>query len=389
MKFDYRFVQPVDTVSIRGNRLFGEAGSDGDTTFPPRPSVLSGAFRSSLLAQADAEIIAFTEGNSLSEAELAAVLGTPDKPGSFSIAAVFPARLLSDGSVETLMQLPMDLVVTEEGKAINKLVPQSLPDTIQTSQISELPLLPVLRQNKQSKPESGWLLNHQGMAAYVASEALLPEHLEKQENLWSSESRTGIGLNTVSRTADQGKLFTVEHTVTRQSEHDTSSAGLLVGLVGCGDVLADAGFIRLGGDGRAAHFNKVEANISATPLDIIRERKRFKLILHTPGLFASGWLPDSVLQSDGHYRLEFEGFSARLCSAALSRTEVVSGWDLAKWRPKPAERAVPAGSVYWFDEIEGDVQSLGKLSRSGLWPESLDNSQRWAEGYNRVLIAAW
>ena len=188
MRFDYRFVQPVDTVSIRGNRLFGESGAYGETTFPPRPSVLSGAFRSSLLAQADAEITAFTEGKALSEPELAAVLGTPDKPGSFSIAAMFPARRQADDSVETLMQLPADLVVMDEGKAINKLVPQSLPDTIQTSQISELPCLPVLRQNKQGKPERGWLLNHQGMAAYVAGETLIPEHLEKQENLWSSES---------------------------------------------------------------------------------------------------------------------------------------------------------------------------------------------------------
>lgn len=40
------------------------------------------------------------------------------------------------------------------------------------------------------------------------------------------------------------------------------------------------------------------------------------------------------------------------------RPAVVGGWDLAAGRPKPTRRAVPAGSVYFFELEDGDVDAL-------------------------------
>jgi len=34
--------------------------------------------------------------------------------------------------------------------------------------------------------------------------------------------------------------------------------------------------------------------------------------------------------------------------ASVSRAGVVSGWDIARHKPKPARRMTAAGSVYWF-----------------------------------------
>lgn len=74
--------------------------------------------------------------------------------------------------------------------------------------------------------------------------------------------------------------------------------------------------------------------------------------------------------------------------AAGPRFEVISGWDLASWKPKPAGRAVPAGAVYWFDEIDGDPGKLAESIAGGLWRDNPDASRR-AEGYNNALLAAW
>ena len=369
MSIEYRFVQAVDTVSIRGNKLFGDAGSHGESNFPPRPSVLSGAFRSVLWAN--------------NGGDTQAILQSP-----FSITGIFPARQDQQGKVEIFLPLPADLLVGDEGKTVRKLVPQELDNSILHSQISRLPMIPILKQSKQAKPESGWLLNQTGITAYLQGEKLSHNHLTKQADLWVKESRIGIGLNHDSRTADDGKLFTVEHTVLTQTETTKSTAGLLVGISGCGETLPQEGFIRLGGDGRTAQFSTPVA----APAPHMLKADKFKLVLLTPGLFTAGWLPDGVVEENGKYWLKLDGFKARLACAAVSRAEVVSGWDLMKWEPKAAERVAPAGSVYWFDQAEGDHAALDKLVTQGLWADALDNDankSRWAEGYNRVLLAAW
>lgn len=364
---EYRFVKAVDTVSMRGNKLFGDAGSHGESSFPPKPSVLSGAFRSVLWA------------NNGGDAN--AIKGSP-----FSITGIFPAHQDKQGNTELFLPLPVDLLVTDEGKSVRKLEPQKLDSAIQHSQVSQLPMMPILRQSKPSKPGNGWLLNQSGITAYLQGESLNSAHLSKQADLWIQESRIGIGLNSHSRTADEGKLFTVEHTVPQQAETKGISAGLVVGIAGC-DSLPESGFIRLGGDGRAAQFSST----AATVINHLPKTDQFKLILLTPGLFAYGWLPNGVVEENGAYWLEVAGFKARLACAAVSRAEVVSGWDLECWKPKDAERTAPAGSVYWFDQAEGDMTALDKLVTQGLWAETPDNemNSRRAEGYNRVLLAAW
>lgn len=367
MSIEYRFVKAVDTVSIRGNKLFGDAGSHGESSFPPKPSVLSGAFRSVLWA------------NNGGDAK--AIQCSP-----FSITGVFPARQDKQGNTEMFLPLPADVLVTDEGKSVRKLEPQMLDGMIRHSQIPQLPMMPILRQSKPAKPENGYLLNQAGITAYLQGDKLTDKHLTKQADLWVKESRIGIGLNSRSRTADEGKLFTVEHTVPQQAETKGMTAGLVVGIAGC-DALPESGFIRLGGDGRAAQFSSTTVPV----INHIPTTNKFKLVLLTPGLFADGWLPNSIVEENGAYWLKLTGFKARLACAAVSRAEVVSGWDLECWKPKDAERTAPAGSVYWFDQAQGDRAVLDKLVTEGLWAETPDNelNSRRAEGYNRVLLAAW
>ena len=383
MSMTYRFVNAVDTVSIRGNKLFGDAGSHGESNFPPKPSVLSGAFRSVLWVNNGGDANAIQQS-------------------SFSITGVFLACQDQHGKVELFLPLPADLLVTdkdeknkEAGKVVRKLEPQEVDKAIQHSQASQLPMMPILRQGKPAKPENGWLLNQSGMAAYLRGEKLNEIHITKQAELWSKESRIGIGLNRDSRTADDGKLFTVEHTVPKHSENwddpkhkvaNEKMAGLVVGIAN-GEDLQESGFIRLGGDGRAAEFSLTGAP-AITP---IPKTDKFKLVLLTPGLFTNGWLPDGIVEESGAYWLKLDGFKARLACATVSRAEVVSGWDLECWKPKDAKRTAPSGSVYWFDQAEGDFAALDKLVTQGLWAKTPDNelNSRRAEGYNRVLLAAW
>ena len=126
---------------------------------------------------------------------------------------------------------------------------------------------------------------------------------------------------------------------------------------------------------------------------------RFRWILLTPGLFPRGWLPPAVSRGgDGYFWLEADGLRARLASAVVQRADVVSGWDLARTGPKPAERVVPSGSVYWFDRVEGDLGVLARVEAEGLWAlmsqelhgeEGIYWESRRAEGFGTVLTGAW
>jgi CRISPR-associated protein Cmr3 len=120
----------------------------------------------------------------------------------------------------------------------------------------------------------------------------------------------------------------------------------------------------------------------------IEQERRFRLVLATPGLFADGWrLPG--LDADNCWHGP-DGCTARLAAAAVNRADMVSGWDLAKWQPKPAQRVAPVGSVYWFEDFQGKTEALGKLAAKGFWAMSdYPGRSRRAEGFGNILIAAW
>ena len=113
---------------------------------------------------------------------------------------------------------------------------------------------------------------------------------------------------------------------------------------------------------------------------------RCRLVLTSPGLFPDGWRPPGV-DADGRFALG--DVRGRLVSAAVPRAQTVSGWDLAAWQPKPAQRAAPSGSVYWLDQLEATPEALGKLAAAGLWGEPCDDQQRRTEGFNRFTFAVW
>ncbi|MFN3496104.1 MAG: type III-B CRISPR module-associated Cmr3 family protein [Hydrogenophaga sp.] len=84
------------------------------------------------------------------------------------------------------------------------------------------------------------------------------------------------------------------------------------------------------------------------------------------------------------------GVAGWIVAAAVPRFEVVSGWDLAKRQPKPAQRAAPAGSVWWLELDEGvTADGLRQLAAQGLWSEPCEEASRRAEGFNRFTFAAY
>lgn len=375
----YYFVQPLDVLMIRGNKNFGDAGQHGEAVMPPWPSLFAGAFRSALLGKDAAQLARFAHGEKLPGA-LGDVLGTPAEPGSFAINWLCLAQDSSAGNINAAIPLPADLVAFDDAKEpLIALQPAITPAG--SAATHELPLTAHLRAVKQVKPESGRWLDGAGWAAHLAG--ALPAGVLKTADLYCRETRLGIALNAGSRTAEDGALYTTEAIAFNKA------TGFLVGIEGDAGVLPASGFLRLGGDGKGATYRSVDFTPPVAPLADIAASGRFRMILATPGIFTGGWLPDGVTRHGEHdFRLRGEGFSARLACAAVPRFDIVSGWDIARWQPKTAQRVAPAGSVYWFDQLEGDAGKLAAWVAGGLWGDNHDR-QRRAEGFNRAWLAHW
>ena len=395
----FYYVRPTDSLFVRGNLAFGDSGEHGASMMPPPPSLFAGAFRSALLGHDAEQLTAFLTHGRCSNAALAACLGTPTAPGAFrihwlSLAGDSGGAASPGAPLDAISPLPADLLML--GKQFAMLQPRPVAPGIRSA--GELPLRATLVAAKQEKPTSGVWLRSAGLAQHLNGALADKAHGIESKHLYQRDPRLGIGLNPDARTAEEGQIYTTEGFAfspdsasgTKTDHTPFASTGFLVGIAGAAHLLPEHGVLRLGGDGRSAHYRKVQFTPPTTTKPPC-VHGRFRLLLQTPALFSQGWLPEGVTEQDGAYRLQCDGFTARLACAALGRHDLVSGWDLYQWAPKPAQAAAPAGSVYWFDEFMGDAGKLAAWVANGLWPDDLNPMQqmRRAEGYNRALLGAW
>ncbi|GEM_PF-1597226 len=210
---------------------------------------------------------------------------------------------------------------------------------------------------------------------------------------FAGELRHGHGRHPVTRTVDEGRLFSRACLRPRGESQSGDPfvnvpcyAGLVRGVPE--DLLpAQAVIARLGGDGHLARLRVLTQKESSRLLDpleklrndVLKAVKRpsrtrpLAVYLATPSVARAGWMPGGLA-------------AAGVRAAAVGRPEALSGWDLQKGGPRPVRRAVPAGSVYcchvdpacaagfverWFlnEPLTDGYAGLGPgLSAVGLWP---------------------
>lgn len=390
---EYLFVEPVDVLYFRGNRLFGEAGEHAEAQMPPSPSVFAGALRTRILVDRRASFEAFKEART-GDRHIEVVLGTPSRPGTFRMGHVILAKREQDG-LKCFFPVPADLVVSKSDGRIKicRLEPESGQNLSPVDLCSQdVGFVPVLRTDEPAKSEEGYWLTEEGLRVHLAGGSPDPRigHLRDTRHLWKSDARLGIALQPGTRTAEEGRLYTTDAVA------PLPGVGFLVRVAEAADLLPQDGLLRLGGDGRGATVRAWEP--SASLQDVWRYLPKgdgFRMILSTPGIFPDGWIPAGVRRDGSRLVLEFGELRCEICAASVRRFQVVSGWDVAEERPKPAQRVVPPGSVYWFRRLSGDPMLLLRLLDEGLWPlfgprnEQTLWQQRRAEGFNNIILGDW
>ncbi len=365
-------LEPTAPLVFRSGRPFG-TGSQESARFP-WPSALAGALRTAWMrAQGD---VGFTRAE---EALQHAVGG--------------PLLLAPDG--EVYVPKPADAVVVldeQRGRpTVHRLMPGNYPKGVG----SNLPegLQPVVAQTefvgKPQKVASFWPIS--AILAWDAERTPIPETLLQGDGepapLRLRRHSTHLRLDRRRHAAESGQIFQLEALdFGRERLADRGFADGVWRLAVFYEQSLPQGLVQLGGERRGAWVEPEAAACPVLPEYLARalqDSDTFALTLCTPAIFSHGWRPawlDEQLQGEIP---GIPGLRVRLQSLANERWQGVSGWDLALQQPKPARRAVPAGSTYWFRILEkpADTQWVAQL-----WFHAISDAlQDRRDGWGLVL----
>lgn len=369
-------IDPVDVLYLRGNRLFAEAGH-AQAEFPPWPSMFSGALRSSLLMR-DGALESFLDGEL--GGQLGEAIGAGRRGDALDLGAMRIALVGARVRGSMCFPMPADLLVFGDRgtEGLARLRPKRL-DALGLRSSFALAEHPVLERDESEKAREGYWLTAAGFAKYQSGGVPDAGELIHQSAIMATDLRLGIALSHDTGSAADGMLYTTETAALARD------AGFVIGVEGAGDLLKSRGLLRIGGDGRGASVAPLTGAIGPEPWSYLPKKSRFAMVLHTPGVFP-GWHPPLREGKD----IVVGGLRATLVSAVVPRSVVISGWDLARSRPKPAVAAVAAGAVYFFQRQSGELGELARLRDEGLWglfqDHPIDDARR-AEGFNNVWFA--
>lgn len=215
--------------------------------------------------------------------------------------------------------------------------------------------LPMLLQSQKQVEEPSGLIDEISLNEYLQSSAV-PRSLLNIENFLKEEPKVGIGRNNLTGTSDEGMLYRVGMKRMHQLRLAFGYSGLNI----------SGTLLRLGGEGKAVSVSKmkqkpnVQEAISSTKKDGL-----FKLYLATPAIFKEGWRPAPE---------NIPG--AKLVAAVIGKPLYIGGFDMKpkggkRPAPKPMRRAIPAGSVYYYQgsaEVqENSISDYGKEQGYGLY----------------------
>ncbi len=379
----WMLIEPSDVWSFRdGKPMLTGGGYITHSLFPPAPLTVQGAIRSLILGHSDVEWAAFREQSTSKARDLGQVIGYPAQGerkaslGAFALRGPFLARL-EQGKWLRYVPLPADVRRTKErAPRYFSLQPARRQDFESSWPASNLrPLWPYQEDGIEGIDERLWL-SERSLDDYLH---MRPFDVLPTRDLFDTEPRLGIALDYSQRRPLQGMLYQIEFVRPRDQ------VGLLVWLSDSVDLPSPQGVLRLGGEGRSAHYRALTDEEAKADAGLNQVPSRFKMVFLTPTYFDGGWQPTG---GDAGWS-DLIGVPVQLVSAALGRPQRIGGWDIAArggrgWH-KPIRAFVPAGSVYFFEADQPPELPLGSICQTPTDQDlPLDRL-----GFGQVAIGTW
>lgn len=380
-------IDPIDTFFFRDARSF-TASDDTTAEFAfPTPLTFFGALGSAVLSNTEGiNIKEFIKGNC--EHSKLGKYHANLKDTKLKLKGPFLRKGIFNERGKLFFPPPANLWITDE-KRSRKSLPALPYKTDLLWDIKQDGLMPLqIPEELYSKIKK--------LDEYISIDVLikyLSNNLKtinstSSDDFYVTETRYGHSRSPDSMTVEEGYLYTAPHisfkdNVSITNYHNTGFALFAEGIDKTD--LSDA-TLYLGGERKTAMIQVFDDDefIQKQPgyLKNIQSSKRFFLYLATPTIFKNGWFTDWPSDFDG----------ADLVGAAVNKPLYVSGWKKEsssfKGTPRAIKRAVPAGSVYFFEAKKWDDNQFEKIYEIYHFGESLSNEYPSA-GFGIGLLGSW
>ncbi len=384
----YWLIEPRDSLIVRDGKPFGAAaGNLADSLAFPLPSTTTGVVRTRAgLATIENDLSRFSKE-----------LGD-EVQREITVTGSVLIEMDDLGKTELLLPAPADAAVhkidDERGGKVVPLRPlESGSEVLTDLDENGLKLVGLVAARKE-KPHPGapkfWRWNKyeewlaEPKTAEIADlEELGIAGLEK-------DRRVHIQMKNESKSGTDGGLFETRGLEFFRRLHPRGNEaisfrryGLLVRVDTNGfSGEIKPGLVPLGGERRLTAWRETDISFPPIPGRIKEQivgNAACRLLLLSPAIFKKGFLPgfDNEL-----------GVEVRIESVAVSRYQVISGWDFKIRKPKPTRRLCPAGSVY-FLRLKGDEDSIRKWV-DRVWFETVsDDPQDRKDGFGLAVLGKW
>jgi len=375
---DYK-ITPMQPLIFRDGKPFGTDDNIADTLAFPTPSTIAGAMRTAW---------AESNGRDYNKALKKSVFGP---------------LLFCNKTNELLLPTPADSVCLKPEKEskskIFRLTPQCISDAEEGTDLPNQNLKPVfIKSQEKAKPakDAAKFWYYPNMLNWLMDDST--DALEAEDFGISNlpiETRTHVGINPAKKTAEAGHLFQTAGldfgNQRRQSENtiqwgwNDESYSLACQF----QEEIPATLRTIGGEARLSNIQPANKLFPDCPNELaktINKSKAFRLILITPAIFEKGYLPSWIDEETMQGNLH--GVVVRLHAVAVPRWQAGTSWDMDSARSKTGKgmrtlkRLAPAGSVYWFEILEGQMHI------EGFWLTNISD-ERENDGYGLTLPGVW
>ena len=391
------YIRGVDTLLFRDGRPFDTSGGGrAESLFPPYPSTIAGYIRTQI---------------------------GPKRGGDWTGIS---DRVQVGGPIvcrnrQAVFAAPADAVVVNSGGRVlaTRMEPSARTEDLGTNLPGGMRPLSI---NVSAKPAPGYSFwSHNDTMNWLAETYdtdFCPEKISGPES--DTRVHLEVGQEGVAR---EGMLFSTTMAAFERysfrtnppSETRNEAWGLLcrVSIQDPAEISYSPGLF--GGENRVAVTERADAwpECPRALRSRLADAMHVRMVLATPALFEHGWKPawiDRTSRKGSPPGLD--GVQLELVSAAVPRRVAVSGWDLTNndrpkavsgWdltnngRPKPVRYAAPAGSVYFFNVLEGSNPEV--LAKQG-WLASISDTESSAttgdvinnnrhDGFGMALWGTW
>jgi CRISPR-associated protein Cmr3 len=390
-------ITPLDTLFFRDGKPFtaGEDNWADGAGFPPSPSVFYGAVRTLLASQ---------NGWGLNEIE--------EKTQSLCIENIY--LLFND---EPHFIAPLDFVESSIKNAKKEYEQKQLTtinDHKLTTKNSTYSLFSSNDEDDFVKSKNNAIITQGLLLESLQKEKMLSSVTLKQFKL-TNEPKIGIKKNRSSGNVEDGMLYRValqrlepeirikaDKRDSKKTQKIENPIKIHIELSYGQDFnLSPKGFIRLGGEGKAAAYEIVDTKDedaefftkSKLPkLNLSAEKNKFRLYLATPAIFKNGWYPN----------LSLFNVNANLVAANVPKPKVIGGFRMqsttrGKKGHKSMYRVVPAGSIYIyeippdsnFEQINNNLNQIQGTAITDIDSEMNANSFKRREGFGIAYFGAF